>query len=28
VLHAVGRERRPRLVSITGPGGIGKSRLV
>jgi class 3 adenylate cyclase/tetratricopeptide (TPR) repeat protein len=28
VLHAVGRESRPRLVSITGPGGIGKSRLV
>jgi class 3 adenylate cyclase/tetratricopeptide (TPR) repeat protein len=28
VLHAVGRERRPRLVSITGSGGIGKSRLV
>jgi len=28
VLHAVGRERRPRLVSITGTGGIGKSRLV
>jgi class 3 adenylate cyclase/tetratricopeptide (TPR) repeat protein len=28
VLHAVGRERRTRLVSITGPGGIGKSRLV
>jgi class 3 adenylate cyclase/predicted ATPase len=28
VLHAVGREGRPRLVSITGPGGIGKSRLV
>jgi class 3 adenylate cyclase/tetratricopeptide (TPR) repeat protein len=27
-LHAVGRERRLRLVSITGPGGIGKSRLV
>jgi len=27
-LHAVGRERRPRLVSITGPAGIGKSRLV
>ena len=28
VLHAVGRDRKPRLVSITGPGGIGKSRLV
>jgi class 3 adenylate cyclase len=28
VLHTVGRERRTRLVSITGPGGIGKSRLV
>ncbi|HET6650860.1 MAG TPA: adenylate/guanylate cyclase domain-containing protein, partial [Candidatus Limnocylindria bacterium] len=28
VLHTVGRERRPRLVSITGAGGIGKSRLV
>ena len=27
-VHTVGRERRPRLVSITGPGGIGKSRLV
>jgi class 3 adenylate cyclase/predicted ATPase len=27
-LHTVGRERRARLVSITGPGGIGKSRLV
>jgi class 3 adenylate cyclase/tetratricopeptide (TPR) repeat protein len=27
-LHIVGRERRARLVSITGPGGIGKSRLV
>ena len=25
--HATGRERRPRLVSITGPAGIGKSRL-
>jgi class 3 adenylate cyclase/predicted ATPase len=24
---ATGRDRRPRLVSITGPGGIGKSRL-
>ena len=28
VLRAVGRDRRVRLVSITGPGGIGKSRLV
>ena len=28
VLHAVGREKRVRLVPITGPGGIGKSRLV
>jgi class 3 adenylate cyclase/predicted ATPase len=27
-LHAVGREQRVRLVSITGPAGIGKSRLV
>ncbi|MEO5987011.1 MAG: adenylate/guanylate cyclase domain-containing protein, partial [Candidatus Limnocylindria bacterium] len=27
-LHTVGRVRRVRLVSITGPGGIGKSRLV
>ncbi len=26
-LHATGRERRPRLVSIIGPAGIGKSRL-
>jgi class 3 adenylate cyclase/tetratricopeptide (TPR) repeat protein len=28
LLHATGRERRARLVSITGPAGIGKSRLV
>ncbi len=28
VLHGVERERRPRLVSVTGSGGIGKSRLV
>ncbi|HEY6608888.1 MAG TPA: adenylate/guanylate cyclase domain-containing protein [Candidatus Limnocylindria bacterium] len=27
-LHAAGRDQRARLVSITGPGGIGKSRLV
>jgi class 3 adenylate cyclase/predicted ATPase len=27
-LHTVGREQRVRLVSITGPAGIGKSRLV
>ena len=27
-LHAAGREKRVRMVSITGPGGIGKSRLV
>jgi class 3 adenylate cyclase/tetratricopeptide (TPR) repeat protein len=26
-LHATGRDRRPRLVSVTGPAGIGKSRL-
>ena len=26
-LDAAGRDRRARLVSITGPGGIGKSRL-
>jgi class 3 adenylate cyclase len=28
VLHATGRDRRVRLVSITGPAGVGKSRLV
>ncbi|MGH2428997.1 MAG: AAA family ATPase [Candidatus Limnocylindria bacterium] len=28
LLHTVGRERRVQLVSITGVGGIGKSRLV
>jgi class 3 adenylate cyclase/tetratricopeptide (TPR) repeat protein len=27
LITATGRDRRPRLVSITGPGGIGKSRL-
>jgi tetratricopeptide (TPR) repeat protein len=27
LFHATGRERRPRLVSIVGPAGIGKSRL-
>ncbi len=27
MLHATGRERRARLVSIVGDGGIGKSRL-
>ncbi|MGI8657830.1 MAG: AAA family ATPase [Candidatus Limnocylindria bacterium] len=27
-LQSVGREQRPRLVSVTGVGGIGKSRLV
>ncbi|HEY8556787.1 MAG TPA: AAA family ATPase, partial [Actinomycetes bacterium] len=27
-LTVVGRERRPRLVSIVGEGGIGKSRLL
>ena len=26
-LHATGRDRRARLISITGPAGIGKSRL-
>jgi class 3 adenylate cyclase/tetratricopeptide (TPR) repeat protein len=27
LLTATGRDRRSRLVSVTGPGGIGKSRL-
>jgi len=27
LFHATNRERRPRLVSVVGPGGIGKSRL-
>jgi class 3 adenylate cyclase/tetratricopeptide (TPR) repeat protein len=27
LIATVGRDRRTRLVSITGPGGIGKSRL-
>jgi class 3 adenylate cyclase/tetratricopeptide (TPR) repeat protein len=27
LITVTGRDRRPRLVSITGPGGIGKSRL-
>ena len=27
VFHQAARERRPRLVSVTGPAGIGKSRL-
>ena len=27
LLHITGREQRPRLVSITGAAGIGKSRL-
>ena len=28
MLHATGRERRPRLAAMVGIGGIGKSRLV
>ncbi len=27
LIATTGRDRKPRLVSITGPGGIGKSRL-
>ena len=27
LFHATAREKRPRLVSVTGPAGIGKSRL-
>jgi class 3 adenylate cyclase len=27
LFHATNREHRPRLVSVIGPGGIGKSRL-
>jgi class 3 adenylate cyclase/tetratricopeptide (TPR) repeat protein len=27
LFHATSRERRPRLVSVIGPGGIGKTRL-
>ena len=27
LFHATTREHRPRLVSVIGPGGIGKSRL-
>ncbi len=27
LLHATGREKRSRLVSVVGPAGIGKSRL-
>jgi class 3 adenylate cyclase/tetratricopeptide (TPR) repeat protein len=27
LFHATGREERPRLVSVMGPAGIGKSRL-
>ena len=27
LFHATGRDKRPRLVSVMGPAGIGKSRL-
>ena len=27
LFHATGRERKPRLISVVGPGGIGKTRL-
>jgi class 3 adenylate cyclase/tetratricopeptide (TPR) repeat protein len=27
LFHATARDKRPRLVSVIGPGGIGKSRL-
>jgi class 3 adenylate cyclase/tetratricopeptide (TPR) repeat protein len=27
LFHATGRDQRPRLISVMGPGGIGKSRL-
>jgi class 3 adenylate cyclase/tetratricopeptide (TPR) repeat protein len=27
LFHATSREKRPRLVSVIGPGGIGKTRL-
>ncbi|MEA2461035.1 MAG: hypothetical protein QOH90_1212, partial [Actinomycetota bacterium] len=28
LLHITGRERKPRIISVVGTGGIGKSRLV
>lgn len=28
LLHAVGREKRPRSISVVGIGGIGKSRMI
>jgi class 3 adenylate cyclase/predicted ATPase len=27
LIHAAGQEKRPRLIAISGPAGIGKSRL-